>query len=274
MSTQAPDINNILKLLKELETSHSYSVYTPSLDKELTYKQLTTQQLKSLYKSSINTGLLNQEFNQALNSIIKENCLEEIDTSKLTIYDKLLFFVKTRVECISPEINFNLTQNEIDAFNFTVNNVIVNIKDHLQGFIDKKYQFNKETFTQSDCQITCELPNLEVDNKFENDLNATTVTDATTDDFANIVGNTFINEITKYISAIKINDTDIDLLSCDFKTRIEIIKACPASLVKNALNYIENYKQKINELLVINIQANKDIVLTKEIPYDASFYNV
>lgn len=275
MSTPAPDINDILKLLKDFETSHGYTVYAPSFQKELTYKQLTTQQLKSLYKTSINTNLLNLEFNQVLNNILKENCLEkEVDTSKLTVHDKLLFFIKTRIECISPEIKFNLTQDEIDTFNFAENSVTVDIKEHLQKFLDKKYQFTKETFTVNENQISCELPNLEIDSKFENDLNTATVLDTTTDNFANIVGDTFINEVTKYISAIKINDVDIDLSICDFKTRIQIIKACPASLIKNALNYIESYKQKISELLIINIQANKDIVLTKEIPYDASFYNV
>ena len=50
MSTPAPDINDILKLLKDFETSHSYTVYAPSLEKELTYKQLTTNSLNLFIK--------------------------------------------------------------------------------------------------------------------------------------------------------------------------------------------------------------------------------
>ena len=75
MSEQVTEINNILKALNEFEVTHSYTVYSPTYKKEISYKQLTTEQLKTLYKTTIHTGVLNVEFNQVLNNILKKNCL-------------------------------------------------------------------------------------------------------------------------------------------------------------------------------------------------------
>lgn len=266
--------NEILDLLKDLETTFGYTVYIPSLQKEIKFKQLTTEQLKSLYKSVINKAVLNLEFNIQFNEIIKQNCLDNsVNIDKLTIYDKLLIFVKTRLECLSPEVKFYLTEEEIEQLNTSDNFVVISLTDHYKKFVDKKIVFTQQTYEVSNCCVICDIPTLDTENKFQVELTTKTLTDAETSELADIVGDTFVNEVTKFIVYLKINDKEVNLAETDFKTRIEIVKALPSTLIIKVLEYITAYKQKINELLAIEIDVNSDI-LYKEIPLDASFYNI
>lgn len=266
--------DEILNLLKDLETTFCYSVFVPSLQKEVSFKQLTTEQLKTLYKTAVNKIILNLEFNTQFNSIIKQNCLDkEIDFDKLTIYDKVFIFVKTRLECLSSEVKFYLTENEIEELDIEDNFVTVSLNEHYNNFAKKNITFIKQTYENNECTIVCDIPTLDVENKFQNDLTTATLTDTRTEQLADIVGDTFVNEVTKFIILLKIKDKSIDLKELEFKSRIDIIKALPSSLIMNVLEYIENYKQKINELLTIKIDLNGQI-LYKEIPLDVSFYNI
>ena len=266
--------DDILKMLKDIESTFSYSIYIPSLKKEVSFKQLTTEQLKTLYKTTINKAILNLEFNTSFNNIIKENCLDlEVDINKLTIYDKIFIFVKTRIECLSPDIKFYLNEDEKNELNTNDNTVVISILEHYNKFVDKKICFEKQTYKTNQCSIDCDIPELEVENKFQKELTEATLADTRTVQLAEIVGDTFVNEITKFIVFLKIEDTEINLKETDFKTRLDIVKALPTNLIKNVLEYIEDYKLKINELLSIKIDINGQIV-TKEIPLDASFYSI
>lgn len=266
--------DDILKMLKDIETSLSYSVYIPSLEKDVKFKQLTTEQLKTLYKTTINKTILNLEFNTNFNQITKDNCLDkDINVDKLTIYDKILIFVKTRIDCLSPEVKFFLTEEEIETLNTQDNTVTVSILEHYNKFIEKKIFFKQETYTTNNCSITCDIPTLDIENKFQKELTSATLSDTKTEQLADIVGDTFVNEITKFIVNLKINETGFNLNETDFKTRLEIVKELPTSLIKNVLEYIENYKQITNQLLSIKIDINGQIII-KEIPLDASFYSL
>jgi hypothetical protein len=150
--------DDILKMLKDIESTFSYSVYIPSLKKEVNFKQLTTEQLKTLYKTTINRAILNLEFNTNFNNIIKENCLDvEVDINKLTIYDKIFIFVKTRIECLSPDIKFYLNEDEKDELNTTDNTVVISILEHYNKFVDKKICFEKQTYNANQCSIRSSL---------------------------------------------------------------------------------------------------------------------
>jgi hypothetical protein len=265
----------VLQMLKEIETSFTYSVYIPSLQKEISFKQLTTEQLKNLYKTAINKVILNIEFNSRFNEIIKQNCLDkDINIDNLTVYDKVFIFIKTRLECLSGEVKFILTEEEKEDLNTEDNSVIVSLIEHYNNFVNKKITFEKQTYEANSCTVVCDLPTLSIENKFQQELTSATLSETNTSDkLAEIVGDTFVNEVTKYIISLKVKDTTINLKETDFKTRIDIVKALPSILIKKVLEYIENYKQRVNELLSIPIDINSQIII-KEIPLDASFYNI
>jgi len=271
--TETNNVNNIISLLQQLDTNSSFLIFIPSLNQEVKFKQLTTQQLKRLLRTVFDTQLYNTDFTLTFNAIIKENCLHpEINTSLFTVYDKIFIFLKTRIECISPEYTFNILEDSIDTTQKTVS-----INDILNQFQDKQITFNSEIFTNDNCSITCNLPTLDTENKLENELHKNINNISNPTDLRDIIGDTFVNEVTKFISSITLNNTPINLLEYNFKDRIKIIEKLPVSLINKVIKYIENYRDTVKQLLVcrFEIKDNTDniVVLEKELPFDATFFN-
>lgn len=261
------DLNIILSLLKELELQNSFSIFIPSLEKEITFKQLTTEQLKKILKTLLDSPINNQEFNLTFNSIIKENCItSDIDTNNLTILDKQIILLKTRIESVSPEYIFKTADDSKQTIDLNYN---------LENFIAKQIKFLPETITIKNCSLVCSLPTLEIENKFEKELSQNIKQDInTSEDLRNIIGVTFINEITKFINHVTINDTVINLLTYNFKDRVKVIESLPTSLINNVIKYIEKYRNVVKSLFTCSISIKDDTAIQLELPQDASFFNL
>jgi hypothetical protein len=269
------DFNDIVKILQELNTINGFEVYIPSLEKNIKFKQLNTEQLKKLLKTVIDSPIYNTQLILTFNEIIKENCLEQINVDKLTILDKHIFLLKTRIESISSDYTFTFSEKDIAEYNLSSENYTINLNSIYDNFINnlpdvKSQTYNYETFT-----ITCSLPTLEIENKLEQELHQyVKLKISTPDELRSALGDTFINEITKYISELKINEQNIDLNTYDFKSRIQIIEQLPTNTLSNVLKYIENYKTIISSLFNCSIITENGIEFTKELPQDATFFNI
>lgn len=261
------EINNILAALKELDQSISFNVFIPSLQKETKFKQLSTEQLKSLLKTVVDSPVYNSQFIVTFNNIIKENCLDtEIETKNLTIYDKLFVLFKMKIESLSPEFKFQL--NDEDETSEKVE--IVDIKKHFEEFVKKQYNFPSEIIEQESYSLLCELPTLDTENKLEKELHKNVKIDVKTpEELREIVGETFINELTKYISKITIGTNTLDLVNLDFKNRIKVVEQLPTNVINKVLKFIENYRSKVKELTTISVNGTD-----RDIPQDASFFNI
>jgi hypothetical protein len=118
MENSTNNVQDVLQLLKELDLTSSFEVYIPSLKKNVKFKQLNTEQFKRLLKTVVDSPIYNSEFIITANNIIKENCLEkDISTTNFNILDKLLIFIKMRIESVSPDFTFNLSKEEIAEYN-------------------------------------------------------------------------------------------------------------------------------------------------------------
>lgn len=262
------NLTQILSMLKELDSNNSFDVFIPSLQKEIKFKQLTTEQLKRILKTLLDNPINNQEFILVLNSIIKENCIiPEIDTNTLTILDKQIVLLKTRIESISPEYTFELAEDLART---------VSLNEILNNFLTKKINPLPETFTVNNCSLICTIPTLDIENKFEKELRQNIKQNiTTTEDLRNIIGDTFINEITKFVSSITINDAVIDLSTYNFKDRIKVVESLPTSLINNVIKYIEKYRDIVKDLFTCNLTIDKDgTIVQRELPQDASFFNL
>jgi hypothetical protein len=267
MSQSTENIQDVLQLLKDLDNTNSFEVYLPSLQKAVKFKQLNTEQLKKLLKTIIDSPIHNTEFITTFNRIIKENILDEsVSWESLNIFDKVLIIVKTRIESVSPEYIFTLNEEEIN----TLNNFKINIGERYNEFIKTLPTYNNETIKVGDCEITASLPTLQTENKLEKELYKNVKLEITTpEELRNTLGETFINELAKYISVLKINDNTIDLNQHNFKMRIKIIEQLPTTCINGVLKYIEKYKETLKPLMTYS----KDTV-EKEIPLDATFFNM
>jgi hypothetical protein len=278
--SQNTDIKDIINLIQGLDNETNFNFFIPSLQKEVKFKQLTTEQLKRLLKTVIDSPVYNTEFIKTFNSIIKENCIEsDINTENFTIFDKLLLIFKIKIESISPDFNFTFTDDEVQNYNLSEKNKIVNIKQHFQDFLEKKIVFEPLAIEYNNCSIICNLPTLFTENKLEQELHKNVKIEVNTpEELRAIVGETFINEVTKFITEIKINETDIDLMKLTFKNRISVVENLPTQIINKVIKYIESYRETIKPLLnyrvsvLTNEQTN--IELSKEFPTDASFFNM
>ena len=278
--SQNNEIKNIISLIQNLDVSTGFDVYIPSLQKDIKFKQLTTEQLKQILKTVIDSPVYNTEFTLTFNQIIKENCLDTtVSIDNLTIYDKLLIFFKTRLESVSSDYTLSFTNDEIKDFDLTEKTKTISIKDHYNNFLNKKIIFEKEQFDYNNCIVVCDLPTLSTENKLEKELHKNIKVDINTpEELRNIIGETFINEITKYISSISVNETIIDFNTQTFKNRINIVESLPTNLINKVIKYIERYRNTVKELLSINVSAQSatqnTVQITKDIPLDATFFNM
>jgi uncharacterized UPF0160 family protein len=94
----------------------------------------------------------------------------------------------------------------------------------------------------------------------------------------NIIGETFINEVTKFISSVKVNDQSIELSNIDFKNRIKIVEQLPTNLINKVIKYIESYRNITKNILnfTVSVKNEQDqlVVLNKELSLDASLFNM
>lgn len=267
MSQSPENVQSVLQLLKELDKGNSFEVYLPSLQKNANFKQLNTEQLKRLLKTIIDSPIHNSEFITTFNNIIKDNILDEtVNVDDLNIFDKTLILIKTRIESISSEYTFILNNEEAEA----IKEFKINIAEIYNTFIQTTPTFSNEVIKNENCEITACLPTLLTENKLEKELYKNVKLEITTpEELRNTLGDTFINELTKYISNIKINDVVIDLNNYNFKTRIKIVEQLPTICINGVLKYIEKYKELIKSLITHSKNG-----IERDIPQDATFFNM
>jgi hypothetical protein len=273
---QLSKVDHIINLIQELDTNNGYNIFIPSLDKEVLFKQLTTEQLKQLLKTAIIPSVYNTEFILTFNNIIKDNCIDKtINTNDLTIYDKLFILFKTKLECISTDYTFNFTTDEIENYNLDEEYKTVSVLNHFNDFLNERKKFVEEVFQYNNCTIKCNIPTLDTENKFEQaahrDNNYDTITD---NNIQAIIGNTFINELTKFITTVSINEEIINFSDTTFTDKVKIVEKLPVALVNNALKYIEEYRKHIKKLLIFNFRTDTELLLEKEFSLDATLFNI
>jgi hypothetical protein len=269
------NIQDVLQLLNDLDNSSSFDVFVPSLKKNLKFKQLNAEQLKRLLKTIIDSPVYNSQFIITFNSIIKENCIDDWDTTTLTVLDKLLILIKLRIESVSPTYTFNFTSTEMLENKIKEKTFTVNLSEQYDIFAREQKDIEPETYTEKNYTITCGLPTLGTENKLEKEFHKNIKLEITTpEELRNTLGETFINEVTKYIHSLEINDTQVQLDQLDFKTRVKIVEKLPTTAINKVLKFVETYKKLTTPLTTYIIPTENGLEFTRDIPLDATFFNI
>jgi hypothetical protein len=267
MSQTTETVQDVLQLLKALDQTNSFEVFLPSLQKPVSFKQLNTEQLKKILKTVIDSPIHNTEFVTTFNSIIKDNILDKsVSVDNLDIFDKTLILIKTRIESISPEYTFNLNDDEKNQ----LKDFKIDLSSIYNTFIATTPAYNSTTLKSGECELLVALPTLQTENKIEKELYKNVKLEITTpDELRNTIGETFINELTKYITSIKVNEALIDLNQHNFKTRIKLVEQLPATCINGVLKYIEGYKNYLKPLVTHSKNG-----IEKDLPQDATLFNM
>jgi len=273
--TQENNVQNILNVLKEIDSQLSYPVFVPSLKKELSFKQINIKQLKQLLKCVVDSSVYSTEYILTINNIIKENCIDkDIVTNNLTVLDKLLILVKMRAESISPNYTFNFTEEEINEHSLSVSEQTIDLNLTYKTFLEKQIKFDSQVFTHGNIEVVCNIPTLETENRLEDELHKNIKLQITTpDELRTSLGNLFINEVTKFIEELKINDVVVSFNTLDFKTRIDIVESLPVNVLSDILKYIEKFKEISNIITVHSLNIGNTTIV-KELPQDPTFFSI
>jgi hypothetical protein len=268
--------SKVIELLKELEVNTSFDIYIPSLQKEVKFKQLTTEQLKRILRTALITTGYNSEFILTFNSIVKENCLDKsINIDNLTIYDKVFIIYKTKLVSISSNYTFNFTDDEVSTYSLDETNKTISLNIIFNEFADKKISFEPITTTYDNCSVTCNIPSLATEDRLENEIHKNVTLDLNSEkEVSKIISEAFVNEIAKFVTSISINDTEVDLLQLSFIERIKIIEGLPVNITSSILKYIEKYKKALEPLLSYTFVTDKNVAFNKDITLDPTFFNI
>lgn len=266
-------INDVLDILNRAQESFGYEIFIPSLQKNVMFRQINTNQQKRLLKSIIDNPAYNTEFIFTFKQIIEENCIEKIDFNQLTIYDKLIIALTMRSMSIGDDYEVTFT---------TDNNQTANLVLSLKALCDKALsEINITSTTISDeqgkIQIKCDIPTIWEEYKLENELHKNVKTNIKTDsELRETIGEVFINEIVKYIRALEIkNEKDeiieIDMQTMTFKERIKIIDNLGAKLTKEILKYMKTVNEEFAKVTIVKLDHNGK-TYEERLKIDAGFF--
>jgi len=261
-------LESVIDIMNRVNEVFSYEVWVPSLNKNVMFREINTNQQKRLIKSIIDSPVYNTEFIFTLRKIIQENCVDtSIDIDQLTIIDKMLIAMKMRSVSVSDtlELQISVGKNNKDDKEKTIKRGIS--LEKLIGDIKKLVNLPEiKTFTDDRgiYTIKCGIPTISTEYKLEEEMR----NDSETRDIKNYdelrksVGDVFIGEITKYIRelSIKENDTitkiNLDLIS--FRNRIALIEKIPERIIKDVVTYIEQTKKEIDKVTLVKVNIGTE----------------
>ena len=275
-------MEEVLGLMDRVNEVFSYEVWIPSLNKNVMFRELNTNQQKRLIKAIIDSPVYNTEFIFALKKIIQENCVDSnVNVDELTIMDKAIIAMKMRSVSIGDIIELKIpvgTEENPSTIQrgISIEKLLKDIKKNIK--LPDPEIITDERGVYS---ITCSIPTILAEYKLEDEMrkNSNSRDIKNYDELRQSVGDIFMGEIAKYIKDITIGDGDksttIDLNALSFKNRITLIGKLPERIVKNVVKYIEKTKKAIDgiTLVKVNIGTEEEPEIKEEkFSIEASFF--
>lgn len=247
------NINDILNALKEVQDKNVYSVYIPSLKKNVLFKEMTTKQEKMVVKTIVDNPVYNSEFIFVIREIIKQNCAEELDIDSLTLIDKTAICLSMRMKSIGNEFEFR--------FPNTNKTVKVDVSEYVEKFKNINIPEDEEVGTD-DVRILCGYPTISTEYELEKELRSKLTTTMSVEDARNAIGVVFTNELVKYIKQVTIIKKDVkivlDMSTYTFDNRITILEEIGNKATSQILDYIEKVNKDVKENLRVVLDLPED----------------
>jgi hypothetical protein len=207
-------------------------------------KPLSTIQLKRLIETIVDSPVTQSLFNSTVNKIFKECLVQPV--SNLNVFDRLLFILETRIQSLSPtmtaqedgvalEVNFRAISNKLKQLS----------RQNPELFLDS-------SATEGQLSITFGIPLLDTDTQLSEEIYKNVNPDIeNTDELRKILGESFVNEIAKYIKTVSVGEKALTLSTLTFKNRLKMVETLPASIIQKVIDYIEKYKKATEECLTV-----------------------
>lgn len=276
-------VEDVLKLINRTNETFIYSVWVPSLNKEIMFRELNTSQQKRLVKAVIDSSVYNTEFIFAMRQILNENCADKsVDIGDLTLLDKLFITLKMRSVSIGDTFEIEIAKDPASLSKvkrgISLQKIIDDAKKTLPSITNSIISDDTGAYS-----LECSLPTIKTEYRLEDEIRqhlSSEINDKK--ELKNIIGDTFASELAKYINVLNIKETDkitkINLDDLSFKNRITLIERLPAKLLNKVTDYASELNKKLNDLTLFKVSYENDkgetIEKEERLTIDASFFMV
>jgi len=242
---------SFLSLLEKVTDSYSLDVPN-SLGATYKFKALTTEQLKNIVQTVVDTSTAQISFHEAISNSMKENYIGEQNVS-FNILDKLFYIIDNRIQAVNPTL---FIRGDGDSY------IPVDLTEIKQKLIDLvktnsniAENVNLET---SSVSVQVGIPTVEAEKSVNTEVyaNLNLQKADSAENVQDTLGQVFLTEIVKWIKSITIQEEDkkeeISFEKLSSFTKVQILEKLPASTTEKIIDYIEKTKQDIDQCLVVS----------------------
>jgi hypothetical protein len=252
MQNNTLDFTQALEALEQVSDSFTVNVWIPSLNREISFKQLDAKQQKDILSSAMDTSVYNTSFIKTFYNILKQNILEKnIDIDEFTLIDKLSIGLSLKNK-LSENLTLFFGEKKDIPFKVNTNDILEKLKT---------YQTPENKIIESknlDFSIKVELKYVTIGVEYNYDThykgNKKTEDLKKTEDVQKIISDAFIGETSKYLNNIWINDSLLDFKSLTFDQKIKVVEKFPSNLLQKIIENIGIWKTNIDNILSITYE--------------------
>lgn len=249
------DVQDILDAINEANDKNVYSVYVPSLKRDVLFRELNTGQEKMLIKSVVDNPVYNTEFIFAIRQIMKENCAErDINIDDLTLIDKLAICLVMRQKSIGDEFEYVFQEEDKTK--------TIKISEYIERINEIEIP-EKLVIERDELKVTCKYPTILTEYALEKEFRSSVkeLEIKSVAEARDMLGEVFTNGVVKYIESIEVvKDGKLEVVNLDdykFKDRVRILEKIGNKVLGEILNYIETSNKAVRNAMEIELELNK-----------------
>lgn len=241
---------SFLSLLEKVTDSYSLDVPN-SFGTTYKFKALTTEQLKNIVQTVVDTSTAQINFHEAIFNSMKENYIGDIQVT-FNVLDKLFYIIDNRIQAVNSTL---FIRGDGDSY------IPIDLTEVKQKLIDLvKTNSNMATNTAlelTNVLVQVGIPTVEAERQANTEVYASLNLQKTdTEDVQDTLGQVFLTEIVKWIKSITIEEGDkkeeINFEKLSSFTKVQILEKLPASVTEKVIDYIEKTKQTIDKCLIVS----------------------
>lgn len=260
------NVEDFLTLLNKVAIENACSVYVPSLKKEVKFKNISTLQQKKLIESIVDNPVFQTRLVIAMYEIVAENCLEKEALPFFTFLDGVAAIFQLRISNYGSGYKAFVEGKECIM---DLSSIVENAKS-LE--LPESVTLNSGVFT-----VQISMPSFKEHYETEIVYRKERTNNSETVNPAEVVGDAFISEISKFIKTISIVKEDSKSVDIDFKTitlqqRFSILDKLPVSLAKEIMGYIEKTQETQRQLLTFSGTSVDGDTKKAIVPLDSALF--
>lgn len=257
--------NTILAELQKNNNECSTSLYIPSLDQRVSFKQLNVRAQKDIIRSALDSDGTNISFNLHANEMIYKHT----NARGLLVTDRAPILLGLRQSNLDSVIS-------VDDVEIGIDNVISTYEQNLSGKLKTKSQAIHDNIT-----VFLTVPTLETDTKFLTACKQEIKGLLSEDTVGESVGAMYIYELAKVVDRIQYKITTSALSGADTESDIHTVRFDNTS-VQDCISMVELLPATINKQMVEFITqirefeqlSSTDPETQVQIPVDVSLFTL